>query len=564
MYLLTKQEFTTLYRFGEIPLNTSRAVHLSEHPEEEDIIELKDVLKTIPLLKDNEDFVFLDIEMENTGDTIRIEDAKRVIPQTHEAKKQLTDKFGGKILFYEALFEKLVTETKERIEKEKERLKKDRRDTFYYLSSQELESLQLHHILPKVRDVFTEDEAKNILKNLTSFLEDEEYFVLDVFPLEQDSEWIHIRDVHSVIPFTAKSQHFLKQHFKSFSIAPPRFTELKQELEKEGQIIERNKGVEVACDLFDVENIIKDQELHGLIEYVSILDVTGKKREQTGDIRQEDKIVDLLYYTSKGIYPKEDVRYLFDVNELSTVLAHTPLYYDKTKFFQNLQTNKKDLLNKPFTDLYDYFESYEKREVMEKHLAWKCYKMYAVAIIFLKLRDRLKEDGLVKDLISESLLADLKQDRKFEKEFELAVNLIGLLFGYERFYNDYYIKKGILKEAKETVSEENANSNQEGNSNQESDGGNLKTEEFSKAFKQYIDNQKQNIEGDYIELKNKAYTELKDLVQKHDSKSSNNKDEVIKYVKDHISDKIFEIDTKGIKVNEKGTSNKQPEIPFAK
>ncbi|MBU3823143.1 hypothetical protein KO566_13855 [Flavobacteriaceae bacterium XHP0103] len=117
LYIITKQEFTSLYRFGKIPLILERIMDTeNRNPTEINDLVYNSFLSLPHFVGDEE---YLIIGFENNlmnGIWIGIEHVSEVIPLTRAAKSSFEMKFDIKLDFKEARFEETVHKVEEHID----------------------------------------------------------------------------------------------------------------------------------------------------------------------------------------------------------------------------------------------------------------------------------------------------------------------------------------------------------------------------------------------------------------------------------------------------------------
>lgn len=112
LIIISKQEFTSLYRFGKIPFNQSRLIRL-EFAEKE----LFNSFTNLPFFEGDEEYLILKIEISDFDKSfILTQNLLEIIPLTKAAKLSLSGKFDIKINFSEPLFENTIREVEDFIE----------------------------------------------------------------------------------------------------------------------------------------------------------------------------------------------------------------------------------------------------------------------------------------------------------------------------------------------------------------------------------------------------------------------------------------------------------------
>jgi hypothetical protein len=117
LYILTKQEFNSLYRFGKIPLVLSKIINpLNKTSSELDDLIYNEFLK-IPFFVGDEEYLIIIFE-NNLIDNVwlEIETVSEVIPLTKAARNSIQLKFDSRIDFKDARFEHVINRVEEYID----------------------------------------------------------------------------------------------------------------------------------------------------------------------------------------------------------------------------------------------------------------------------------------------------------------------------------------------------------------------------------------------------------------------------------------------------------------
>lgn len=117
LYILTKQEFTSLYRFGKIPLISNKIVNTVNRNAEEIKSKIYEEFLSMPYFVGDEEYLIISFENVLIGNIwLEIEYVTEVIPLTKAAKKSFEMKFDDKLDFKDARFENIVHKVEEQID----------------------------------------------------------------------------------------------------------------------------------------------------------------------------------------------------------------------------------------------------------------------------------------------------------------------------------------------------------------------------------------------------------------------------------------------------------------
>lgn len=117
LYILTKQEFTSLYRFGKIPLISNKIVNTVNRNAEEINSKIYEEFLSMPYFVGDEEYLIISFEnvlIDNIW--LEIEYVTEVIPLTKAAKNSFEMKFDNKLDFKDARFERIVHKVEEQID----------------------------------------------------------------------------------------------------------------------------------------------------------------------------------------------------------------------------------------------------------------------------------------------------------------------------------------------------------------------------------------------------------------------------------------------------------------
>ena len=114
LYILTKQEFTSLYRFGQIPLNLNKVIETVTNSKEEAETKVFEVFMSLPYFVGDEEYLIISFENKLINEIwLEIENVSEIIPLTKAAKNSYQMKFDSKLNFAEARFENVVRKVEE-------------------------------------------------------------------------------------------------------------------------------------------------------------------------------------------------------------------------------------------------------------------------------------------------------------------------------------------------------------------------------------------------------------------------------------------------------------------
>lgn len=117
LYIVTKQEFTSLYRFGKIPLISEKIMNTENRNTTEINYMVYNSFLSLPYFVGDEEYLIIGFEINlMDGIWLGIEHVSEVIPLTRAAKNSFEMKFDIKLDFKDARFEETVHKVEEHID----------------------------------------------------------------------------------------------------------------------------------------------------------------------------------------------------------------------------------------------------------------------------------------------------------------------------------------------------------------------------------------------------------------------------------------------------------------
>jgi len=114
LYILTKQEFTSLYRFGQIPLNQKKIISLESLSDEDLENKIFNTFLSLPNFVGDEEYLIIRFENKLINEIwLEIEKVSEIIPLTEAAKNSYQMKFDSKLDFGQPQFESIVRKVEE-------------------------------------------------------------------------------------------------------------------------------------------------------------------------------------------------------------------------------------------------------------------------------------------------------------------------------------------------------------------------------------------------------------------------------------------------------------------
>ena len=117
LYIISKQEFTSLYRFGRIPLNSSQIIEIINKSTQEIDNHIFENLKSLASFVGDEEYLIISFSEYNAeSNFVSIEDVTEIIAMTKASKSSLAMKFDNRLDFSEPRYEDVFHRIEEYID----------------------------------------------------------------------------------------------------------------------------------------------------------------------------------------------------------------------------------------------------------------------------------------------------------------------------------------------------------------------------------------------------------------------------------------------------------------
>jgi len=117
LYILTKQELTSLYRFGQIPIIINKVIEVDSISKESVEKKIFEIFMDLPYFVGDEEYLIIGFENKLINDLwLEIENVTEIIPLTQAAKNSFQMKFDTKLDFKDARFENIIHKVEEAID----------------------------------------------------------------------------------------------------------------------------------------------------------------------------------------------------------------------------------------------------------------------------------------------------------------------------------------------------------------------------------------------------------------------------------------------------------------
>lgn len=117
LYIISKQEFTSLYRFGHIPFRLDLLIECNNLTKSEIEDKLMNNFNSLAYFVGDEEYLIISLnEYNSSNNKVSIENVTEIIPMTKAAKSSLEMKFDNRLIFSEPRFEEVVDKFEQHID----------------------------------------------------------------------------------------------------------------------------------------------------------------------------------------------------------------------------------------------------------------------------------------------------------------------------------------------------------------------------------------------------------------------------------------------------------------
>jgi len=314
LYILTKQEFTSLYRFGQIPIIINKVIEVDSISKESVEKKIFEIFMDLPYFVGDEEYLIIGFENKLINDLwLEIENVTEIIPLTKAAKNSFQMKFDTKLDFKDARFESIIHKVEEQIDiQERYRGAK----AFWNLCQVKSE------YEPLLKNELIESSYNKRINAVKSSAFTDDFFIhllaYDRYEFFPNSELGYFYDIGEIFAHSKGKTSFIGSSFHSF-------------LESNKQALSEKSFVQIAQVISESDEVIKFTEQltsEGLKQYIASAIFLKFK----DDLAERDTIKDSA--TGKLIGEiRKDKQF---VNELNLAIYLTGIFFGYQKFYDDL------------------------------------------------------------------------------------------------------------------------------------------------------------------------------------------------------------------------------------
>ena len=344
----------------------------------------------------------------------------------------------------------------------------------YYtvISKQEFTSLYRYGAIPISEDkmiIFGSDRQKlerelvRLFLNLPSFDGDEEYIIIEVAEPSDKNNRVDIFDVLQLIPLTPAAKKAYEMKFDSRLVfSDPIFDLIVEEVEHQIEIADKLRGAAALGSTVGIAALNVDHIDRSVIADAYKHRIEGKK---SNEIEKGSFFINLLVYERYEFFPNSDLGYMYDVGEVYAHSVGLPSFKG-SGFHQYLNSSREGLNHLKLSEIIQFIEAEDQIDSFKSKLVSNESRQYLSGAFFLKFKEELlAKDSIFETSIPQVVRHILNKDHSYEKELREAIYLLGVFFGYKKFYSDLYGTSDIAifkSEFRDPVSADNHKELKEG------------------------------------------------------------------------------------------------------
>jgi hypothetical protein len=279
---------------------------------------------------------------------------------------------------------------------------------------------------------FSQDEDYLILK-----FKDDDYLFVESFNEIKTIFNLKIKKIKDVYTLSEKAQYFYKTKFNkriNFQIIP--YKNIVIEVTNFSEIKDMNLGIDILFEEYDLGNKEKTELELGNDLKENFLTIDNYLETNFKNI-----YLDILFYKRENKFEKEDIGYILDLIIVTILKERKYEIINKFKRGElklNNSPTYNNIINSNKNTLFEYIDFIKKSddENIKKFLDKINISILVSGAIFLKIKYLLLNKNAEYKCEINKTIAEFKD--LYFNEVSISLYLIGLVFGYEGLYDDYY------------------------------------------------------------------------------------------------------------------------------
>ena len=275
-------------------------------------------------------------------------------------------------------------------------------------------------------------------RTVTPFFYDQEYIILQLekeINIESEFVQFEIQDIVAIYPLSKQAKSSIESRIdQRIRLEKPIFETLLPAIEADIH----NKEVEKAilalwkiCKIESpIENYIANIGLENLFNGLEFRrNGTKSNKIQNGNYWEH-----LIAYDRYDAFPNSTLGYFYDSGQVFAYSKGLPTF-EGSGIHQFLEKLNSANPTAKLPDIIKYLETEEQLKGYVTQTTTSDINQYIVAPLYLMLRDEIRKSD---DITQTKLFKNLDYLKKFDDSFNYAVILLGVFFGFRKFYDNYY------------------------------------------------------------------------------------------------------------------------------
>lgn len=310
---------------------------------------------------------------------------------------------------------------------------------FYRFGYTFLPTSQLIEFDGKITDK-TKGQIKGLFSKITPFEYDEEYIILH---LEKESSSndesikFEIQEIVAIYPLSAQAKASIESRIDTrIKLEKPIFESILPSVENSIESKEVIKAIDALGVICQIDGDLLDEYTSNINPQQVYKGLTHRKEgTKAAQIRNGNYWEYLIAYDRYDFFPKNTLGYFYDAGQLFAYSKGLDSF-EGSGLHQYLEKLNKINPSIRFTEVCRELELSEStKNYISQTTTENDIKQYIIAPLFLMLKDEIRSAD---DISETNLIKNLKYLKSFGDSFYYVLVLLGVFFGFRRFYDSYY------------------------------------------------------------------------------------------------------------------------------
>jgi hypothetical protein len=282
------------------------------------------------------------------------------------------------------------------------------------------------------------EDLIRLFSETTPFEWEEEYMIIQFEKnglVEGEVFHFQIQDVVKVYPLSAQAKSSIETKIDPrIKLERPVFENILPKVEQTIEKHELEKAIQALWNVCDIED-----DLNKYLSNIGLENIfkgleRRKKGTKASQIKDGNYWEYVLAYDRFDYFPNSTLGYFFDAGQIFANSKGLPSFEGSVlhKFLQDINSSKPEIKIKETVTLLET-EEQGKKYVLQTTVNEQL--QYLITPLYLMLKDEIRK---AEDIKSTNLFKHLKTLKEFGASFNYAIILLGVFFGFKKFYDAYY------------------------------------------------------------------------------------------------------------------------------